>query len=83
MQRIQKNNNLICLSGEVDFHQPCFTSDGKFKINYHGNDRFSLELSSQNINNEFVKRFKELSPKTTDLSVEELNKLLSDIYGKD
>lgn len=83
MQKIQKSNNLICLSGEVDFHRPCYTTDGKFEITYHGNDKFSIRSSSENINNKYIKKFKELSPKVDDLSIDEINDILEQIYGKD
>jgi len=83
MQKVRQNHNLICLSGEVDFHQPCYTTDGKFEINHHGDSKYSLRPLSENINNHFVKKFKELDIKTDDLTIDELNDLLSIIYEKD
>ena len=73
--------DLHCLSGEVDFHQSCFTVDDKFEIT-HNRDGYTIRLNSSNENNPYVKRFKELGDKTSALTKEELENLLTRIYNK-
>lgn len=73
--------DLLCLSGEVDFHQSCFTVDDKFVVTRH-DDGYTLSLNSSNENNIYVKRFKELDEKTSSLTKEELEDLLTRIYNK-
>ena len=69
--------DLHCLSGEVDFHQPCFTADDKFEITYNRYG-YTIRLNSSNENNPF----KELGEKTSALTKEELENLLTRIYNK-